>query len=800
MISLLGRQRELSAIEEWMASGDRLLTISGPPGVGKSRLLRELAAAHPGTLVCELTSARTAVEVERTLQASLGVSRPRLARALASFEGVIVLDRFEHLVESARALVASWIAVPGPRFAITSREPLGLGNERLLALGPLEEPDALELYAARARREVDPVAALAIVRRLDRLPLAIELAASRASVLSESELLVRLERGIGAIDTAVPSLRATIRWSIDLLDAGERETLLQCSGFLGPFDGHAAESVVRHAGVADTVAHLVALERKSLVRRAAHEAGDARIALYDAVREVAQEQLSREGRLDEVAARHAAFHLVLARTGLDDPLAVGALVRAEPDLAAARRFLRDRDPAASAQLALAIDLAQGGQPPSESHLELLSAAVACAERAGIPELSVRTRHARARANRLIGSTRRSTADLRAALLLARSAEASRLEADVLRLLGVVARQLSRPRRARVLLERALALYESSGNVRGAAVVRDDLGVVAHDLGDLAEARDSYERALALERVCGDRRFEGITLGHLGVIAHDLGDLDGARTLLEEALVHHRACGDRRFEGFALAFMAAVALERSDLDEVRRLLDASHAIDARIGDVDSGVLLAGLECAATAMSGRIVDARAIVEQARVELSRRDDSALRRMLDVFALAIRIAEGKRANVEGRSAEESAHFEAVRRELQPSSAPRHVEERLARRVVGQLLDLARSSRAPLAVALDGTWFESGSARISLGRRRSLALMLGRLASERRRAPGRSVGIDALFDAGWPGERLAAASARRRVYVGIDTLRSLGLREAIVQQDRGYVLDPAVEVREPPF
>ena len=328
------------------------------------------------------------------------------------------------------------------------------------------------------------------------------------------------------------------------------------------------------------------------------------------------------------------------------------------------------------------------------------------------------------------------------------------------------------------------------------MVLDDLGVVAHDLGELTVARDCYERALALERAFGDRRFEGITLGHLGLIAHHLDDLEGAQSLYREALALHREHGDRRFEGFAHAFLAAAMLERTELDEAQRSLETAAAIDARLGDIDSGALLAGIGCAVAAAAGRIASGRAILARSRIELASRDEEALRRMLDIFGMALEVAEARRARVEGRPEAARGHLDAVRQALARGERPSCVEQRLAHRVVGRLLDLEVGAGPPTLVADDGSWFDSGAGRVPLGTRRALSRMLAKLAREQQGAPERSVGVDALFQAGWPGERAAEGAARRRVYVGIDTLRSLGLRTAIVQRDRGYFLDRGVEVR----
>lgn len=797
MTTFVGRRDELATLDRWLSTGARLMTIAGPPGVGKSRLVRELAAKHVGTVVCDLTSCRSSVDVERAVQGALGgVSRARLARVLATFDRPLVLDRFEHLVEGARDLIASWTAAAGPRIVIASREALGLAGESTLVLEPLGEADAVALYAARARRDVDVLAATSIVRKLDRLPLAIELAAARASVLSDRDLLQRLERGIEAIDSRTSRLRATILWSVDLLTHEERSTLLHCSVFRGAFDGRDAETLARSDDtICDTVSDLVALERKGLLRRAEADSGEARVALYDAVREVALAELAREGRVESVALRHAQYYSQLASGALaTNGAANRTLQRSVPDLVAAHAFQRDRDPFAATNLALAIDLALDGQPPSGAHLELLSSAVGFAERANDGLLEARARHARARAERLIGAARHATRDLRVALRLARANRSGRVEADVLRLLGVVSRQLSRPLRARPLLQRALAIYEASGSAEGAARVLDDLGVVAHDLGELTAARELYERALALERMTGDLRFQGITLGHLGLVAHDLEDLAEAEIRYREALVCHRASDDRRFEVFAHAFLAAVMLERADTDAARLSIAAATAIDARLGDIDSGVVLAGIECALHAAAGDILACGERLARARAELAQRDDEALRRVLDVFGTALAVAQARRAREEGRLEEAEARLATAR---EPGAPPRCVEERLARRVLRHLLGVELGARRSPVVSEDGTWFECGAGRISLATRRALALMLARLAHERRLAPSRSVGIDALFEAGWPGERVSPASARRRVYVGIDTLRSLGLREALVQRDRGYLLDPRVEIAE---
>lgn len=286
--SFVGREAELDDALGLLEAGARLLTLTGPGGAGKTRLALRLAAAWFQThrepvRFCELAQARDAATFCAGVAAVLGTSgesRSRIGTALAALGPlVLVLDNLEQVVADAAEATAAWLAMaPELRVVATSRERLRIPGERLVEVGPLDSDDAgSRLFIARAtvaRRSFraedhDPVIRR-LVERLDGLPLAIELAASRSTVLSPQQMLERLERAEdmdravrGAPDRHVTVERA-IAWSWDLLDEDERSALAQLATFRGGFDAEAAEAVIR--GVDRPVLNLVQeLREKSLL-------------------------------------------------------------------------------------------------------------------------------------------------------------------------------------------------------------------------------------------------------------------------------------------------------------------------------------------------------------------------------------------------------------------------------------------------------------------------------------------------------------------------------------------------------
>ena len=307
--ALIGRERELAELRDLFTGGARLVTITGAGGSGKTRLAlqvaAELADAYPdGVFFAALAPISDPALVRSTVAQSTDVRQVE----------DLVLDNFEHLLPSA-AEVASLLAVaPAVRLLVTSRVRLNLSEEREFPLEPLPQDDAITFFLDRARavrRELQLEPAIGdICRRLDGLPLALELAASRLKVLDPMLLLERLGRRLpvltgGARDAPQrhQTLRATIEWSYGLLDARLQELLRRVSVFAGSFSLDAAESV---AGA--DLDEIAALVDWNLLK----PLGDGRFLMLETIREFAGDLLEPSEEFDDLRDRHLGLFLDLA--------------------------------------------------------------------------------------------------------------------------------------------------------------------------------------------------------------------------------------------------------------------------------------------------------------------------------------------------------------------------------------------------------------------------------------------------------------------------------------------------------
>ena len=319
--SFVGREAEVSAVAALLQDGARLLTLTGPGGSGKTRLALEAAAMlvpefKAGVFWVALAPLRDPALVSETIGQTLG-AKDGLAEHIGERELLLLLDNLEQVVAAAPDLATLVEACPNLRLLVTSRERLRVRGELEYAVAPLASPEAVELFCARARVDADETIR-ELCRALDNLPLAIELAAARVSVLTPAQILERLAQRLDLLkggrdaDPRQQTLRATIEWSFALLTADEQRLFARLAVFAGGATLEAAQAVVE--ADLDTLQSLV---DKSLVRH-----GDERFWMLETIREFALERLEASGEADQLRRRHAEHFLGMAEEAephLPDP-------------------------------------------------------------------------------------------------------------------------------------------------------------------------------------------------------------------------------------------------------------------------------------------------------------------------------------------------------------------------------------------------------------------------------------------------------------------------------------------------
>lgn len=737
-MSMLGRAGELEALESAISQGARIVTLYGPAGVGKTTLAKAFAAKQTElpAIAVDLRPIGTLGELQATVAEALQIPLDPggdLSLALQD-KGplLLLLDNFDGLAEVAAELIERWGRSGGLVLLLTSREAVGIAAERALPLAPLREEEAVALFLRGARRVrpgfAEDAEVPSLVRALDGLPLAIELASAWCDGLP----LSAIAKEIGSLSLLEP-LAAALESSVRRLPSEVRATLEGCAIFCGPFSLEDAQAVLGpDAALPRALATLV---KKCLLEVEFGPHG-ARYGFLSVVRAFAARAVPAALR-----ARHAQH---FAERNADGASQL-------PDLLSA--FDHSSDPLLRCRLALLLDPILYDRGPFERHLPILERALSDASGALEAELL----HARARARRVRGQTAQAWADLTRARELA----APELAPRIVRMMGVIARHREALDEAEALLREAIGLARGRGDEACLLRAADDLGVVLLDRGDLVGAERSITQALELAMKLGDRRYQGIAEQHLGLRFH----LDGALAQAEEhyrrALDRLVAVGDRRFEGWTLGMSAYLALEDGRLEEAEARAAKALLIYRSIQDPRTRAFLLPPKLAAMAARGAREEAKAGLLQAYEGLDPAEDRA-----PICAL-----QTLEAQLSGASA---------------PLPPGPIEVQMVARLCAAL-----GSQAQVRIAPDARWFEAAHLpRVSLVRRPPLRRVLARLLRQHQEAPGQGLSWERLLEAGWPGEQVLPSAGARRVYVAIATLRKMGLGSRIVRVAEGYALD----------
>ncbi len=593
-----GVLRELRSTLE----GPCLLTITGPGGVGKTRLLRELARDRDDVLLCPLRAARGRHDMLEAVGEALDTPLSplgeearvaQLGRVLASRGAIVLaLDNVEQLVDSCRELIDAWrSAAPELRIVVTSQRRLDLPGERCISLPPLPRSAAVELFIDRAQRRgavYEPDAGergllqKLVVERLDGLPLAIELAASRSGLLTPRDLLDQLGGGLGD----------AISWSWDLLPESVQRAFAGCSVFAGSFDVPRCEAVLGRP----VVDALEELQSRSLLHRAEDVDGRARFQLLTTARDFARERLSSAPDAAGVRRRHWRWFVDQAEQRRDDALLRGELdwhARERPDLLAAVEHAAADGAPHGARAALAVDPLLRARGPLDLRADLLDRArggLTDADEALWLELSWRL----ADAWRLLGQPYEELSD--EMLRRAESLDDLRLRGVVVGCAGAFALARGEFELGEELFVQAIALHETVRNRRSEAIARFNLGTLLEKAGRGVEAEQSYRAALRAAEQAGDRGVRAAVFSGLGVLCFERGRLQEASELLHKALESQDHRGYALYFGSNLGHMELAAGRYDDAES--HLADVADRAAAwgeldLVADANHGLALADL---------------------------------------------------------------------------------------------------------------------------------------------------------------------------------------------------------------
>jgi predicted ATPase len=876
-----GRRTELERIQSLLSSGERLITVVGMGGMGKTRLALEVLAqgrdAGKQISFCNLTSVEDEDSLAIALLASLP-PHPNSAQApaapaapvtpateeglkkhiesLGSELDLWILDNGEELLNSLRPLLKSLLqANPALRVLLTSRLPLDIGEEALLRLGPLQQNEALELFASLVARQgvglgleaAGHKGVQALIETLDGIPLAVELAAGRMGVLSPGDLLARLKKEMRVLSGKEPDrpsrhqkLNAVVASSFDALSADEQETLLQLSVFNDPFDVNAAESVVESDEILFALEKLLERSLLHFVNQSARS-GRNRFRLLEVIRLFARQKraawpkekdqslIRRYGRtiLEQAEALQSDFH------GPDRRAAMEAMRSMGNDMNNVFNWALEHDKDMACRMMLAADEYLLDWGPTRYHQSLLRRALACAR-------GLASRSAEARILASQSRTIFRDGDLHLALEAARDAEkaiarwrrqepenldAKRLEISNLSNQAMTEQYAGGWRAAEKPSRKAIKAARALGESAPLAQALGAHAVIACDCGEYGSARRAVGEVLTYTARVEDSGQATRLWNLAGVVYMRCGQFEKAIQCFEQVFEFHERFGNpgQMLNAHANLGLVAMAqgrfnLARTHLEKARDLaqkvvrevteirLEADlGCLDLCVGRVQEGVDRLGPLVELLLKNGqkRVAGWTLVHWASGLALLGENGDDLSQARQAFKRAYALLpEGDETSrvrfglYESLLDQKPAHLEAT---LAQAEKMTRGDAAILTAIAGHLLRRALLRTEPeesLRIKEGGAAFcIPGGDWISLEKRPTLGPILEGLVEAHAQQPGRPLSVKELFAIGWPGEKALEAAMKNRVQVAVSTLRKIGLKGYLITRNKGYLFAPELPV-----